>query len=277
MIAFTVKQGFLNPPRGIEVQAPAEHGGYAAAAGSFDDAPDLACVIWPGDDRASVGVLACSWDDPEAAVVRIDFDQGVIDSLELGWHRAVVTVEATNQAIAEFRLNVEAGPGAAVARPVYCSHRDLTDELPWLGDLASETQDQTGFAEARAEAREWIDSVILASIPSPRGAGLRSYEWGWSWGDYRGLRGRYADALAAGGLDVASPSGRGFVRVAVQRSLATILRRCVGVEAGSGRDLPLRSAFYATTAESGIVRLIAEFPATNLRPVNLGFAPSRRR
>lgn len=275
MLTFTVTKGVLNSPQVIAIIGPAELGGVSVAAGQFDDAPALTCTLWPGDDRASVGTLAATWHDAPAALVRIDFTQATIDALETGWVKSIVTLASTGLVIAEFEIKIEAGPGSRAARPVYCSYQDLEDELSWIEDLRSETKDQSGFAEARADARDWIDSVILAAVPGESGDGLRSYSWGWTWGGECNLGRRYSDLLTSNGLDVTSVSGRRIVKAAVYQSLSTILERCVGSSAGGGHDLVQMSNDYRIKADALIICCTADFAGSTLRPLNLGVARGR--
>ena len=273
---FTVTQGVLNTPETIAVIARSEYGGYADAAGQFGDAPALACELAPGDGRPSAGSLAVSWvtaDDADSLLL-VQFIPTVIDALEPGSYRALVTVAETREFISEFVLTVLPGIGTTLARPVYCTYGQLVAELSWLAQLEDPYADQTGFAEARADARDWVDQIVLNAAPAERGHGVRSYSWGWSWGEGT-LRRRYAEALESNGLDVTSIEGRRIAKAAVYKSLSTILARCVGTTA-TGSDLIALARSYEAKADAEILCCTAHFPGAGLRPLNLSVARRRR-
>jgi hypothetical protein len=114
-------------------------------------------TIWAGDDLASAASPTVTWITAPATVnVRVD-----TSAIGPGDYQLRVTDANNDVDVGWFRLRVLPAPGVATASPTYCSFDDLLTHAPWILDVQAES-DQAGFAEQRARAREWLDSVLQA-------------------------------------------------------------------------------------------------------------------
>jgi hypothetical protein len=130
----------------------------------YDGTEALSADVWPGDDLPALFHPAVTWVDAAAAKIRIALAPSSTASLAGGRYqlRARVTPAGDGLPRALFRawLDVRSTPGTGTARPVYGTADEMLRLAPWLTSLQAET-DQSNFAEARADAREWLDGIIL--------------------------------------------------------------------------------------------------------------------
>ncbi len=97
------------------------------------------------------------------------------DGLEVGWQVAGTGIpsEAVIQQVSSatsLLLSLPATTSGLTSltitpapAPVYCTYEDMLELAPWIGDLQSVLQDETGFAKQRAHARQKLDQCILLS------------------------------------------------------------------------------------------------------------------
>jgi hypothetical protein len=129
---------------------------------TYTEANDLSAAIWRGDDTAIIAEPELTWRDPAQGTVLLRIDRDDIEGLEPGLYpvRLNVTDEDDDpKCWAEFYLDLKAAPGTAVPRKVYGTFDQMAVWYPRVVGLLAET-DQTGAAEQRARARDWIDRWI---------------------------------------------------------------------------------------------------------------------
>lgn len=268
MLEFTKRQGVGGGSESIQLTTESANGGYVNLTDKYTGDEALSCVLWPGDDRAATATLPANWDDGPAGQVRITFTKDVMTTLEATWYSGLLTLADGSEALAEFRVVVEAGPGTATAPKVYHSYKDLLDEAPWAAKLASQLNDQSGFSEVAAESRRWVDAAILKAVPSltwgqysTPGYGTSSYGYGSAYYDPYGSLGLGDDPTIAAALDadqltLTTATGRRFVQAAVYKTLSVILRRAVGVTPNN--DLLTLSDKYEGMADKKLATCVAE-------------------
>jgi hypothetical protein len=238
------------------------NGGYTPASDVFTGDETFAAEIWPGSDRAVVLTPAVSWAVVEDAAVRIDY---TVEDLALLWPGRFLGRVLCNEKpglFAEFALKLASGPGLREARPVYHTFRDLKDEYPDIERLQSLLEDETGFADLSADARDWIDAEVLD-------AGRSQVHCWWL------RRAGYADALAADGLDLATPGGRAIVRASVNKTIASIMRRAMFVT-NAPDGLKEEAKEREEEAERLLRSSTARFTGGSLRSIRLGAMPVGR-
>lgn len=242
----------------ISPQRQSASGGYEDAGGQFDDEPAITCELWPGDDLPVAATLPASWlvNDAEARVAVVEFPVETMATLELGWYNAIITVVDTGQPIVAFRLEMTPGPGTGVRRPAYHAYKDLLDEAPWVRRLADEAYDQIGFAEASAEARDWLDAAILdavrESLQQRRLPRSSSYSSSCSRDPAASTEyAEYAAALAADALVLDTPVGRRLFKATVYKALSIVLGRAVGMS-NPPVDLLDKAKEYDAKAEASL-------------------------
>jgi hypothetical protein len=265
MLEFKKIQG-VGDVEPITIRTPTSNGGFADLTDKYTGDEELLCVLWPGDDQAVTATLPATWDSGPLGQVRITFPQATMATLEATWYYGLLTLADSSEALAEFRVEVEAGPGAAAALKVYHSYKDLLDEAPWAAKLADQLKDQSGFAEVRAESRRWVDAAILRAVPT-LDWGPTSYRtyaasfYGSLPYDPYGSLGLADDPTIAAALDadqliLTTSTGRRFVQAAVYKTLSVITRRAVGMTANN--DLLALSEKYEVMADKKLATCVAE-------------------
>lgn len=239
-------------------------GGFEDATDQYTGSEELACAVWPGDDRAQAATLPVSWQDAPGGIVRVDFPAETTATLDVGWLSGAVWLVDGVRDLIYFSLVVESSPGSASAPPAYHTYQDLTNELPFIRELADKMQDQSGFAEASGEARRWIDAAILRAVPSQDwyqfGCGS-GWGRGWGGGVAYGSTGQAEDptiaaALNANQLMITTATGHRFVKASVYYALSRILERAVGFR--TSEDLASLAARYEARAKSTLNSCTAE-------------------
>jgi hypothetical protein len=159
----------------------------AAITGTYDGTEPLSLALWDGDDRAPLALAAstAAWLVPADGTLTLHLDRADSAAWAPGRYRGLVSLTDGPDVVPAFAfvLVVEATAGAAAALPVYGSAQDLRRFCPWIDEIQS-PNDQAGFAEQRAEAREWLDDILLVN---DRGGGVALYQ-----GSYRGGAGNLA-------------------------------------------------------------------------------------
>jgi hypothetical protein len=225
---------------------------------AFDASVPISARAWPGDDQAVLLEPAAAWTDAPACKVRISVVDADTADVEPGVYRCQVVAELAGRAvpIAEAAFVVLAAPGTAVAPKVYCTAGDLHRECTWIGQFLNVGEDQAGFAEQRAEAREWFDDLILAGRPST-GYSQR-FPGVLTWGRGGLLADPWLTAiLAGGGLMLTGPRGRKAVRANAYYALSRIL----GTMIGPGDKLAAQGRLYAVRAANAVKSMVVELDA----------------
>lgn len=215
----------------------------------------LSAKVWPGDDRATVLSPTAVWVDAASCVARVLVDGGQTTAVAPGSYRLLVLAsrDGRSVAIAEAEFVVLPAPGSAAERPSYCTAEDLLNECGWIDQVADLGADQTGFAEQRADAREWFDGLLLAAYQG--GGQSQAFEGVPTWGRSSLLSDPWlAGILAAGGLVLAGPRGRKAVKANVYHALAQVFR----TKLAPGDKYAIYGDLYARKASKEAKTLIAE-------------------
>lgn len=264
MLTFTKRQGIADA-EALQLVTTTDAGGYTNLINKYTGSEALLCELWPGDDRAVTTTLPATWVSGPLGQVRITFRQATMATLEATWYSGLLTLADASEALAEFRVEVEAGPGTATAPKVYHSYKDLLDEAPWASKLASQLKDESGFAEVAAESRRWVDAAILKAVPSIYWGlnaipGFGASSFGSALYDPYGSLGLGDDPVIAAALDadqliLTTATGRRFVQAAVYKTLSVILRRAISPAASN--DLLTLSDKYENMAEKKLASCVA--------------------
>lgn len=223
----------------------------------------LSAKMWPGDTQMVVATPTARWDDVATANVTakwwLDFAPADTASLVAGVYR--VRVIATRGPVIDelLRDSVEVlvVAGTAAEPSVYCTYEDMAVECNWLQQFQDESEDQTGFAEQRVRAREWMDGLILRAWPVwvAGGSGmLQSYQtrWNWSSGNRLAIDPTATGYLSAGGLMLTTPQGRLIVRACACYAIALVL------SAQPGIDHQKMGSYFMMRARGQVVGAVAE-------------------
>jgi hypothetical protein len=222
----------------------------------------LTAKVWPGDIQMVVATPAASWIDATVAKWRLDFAPADTSTLIAGVYRVRV-IATRGSAIDELlrdSVEVLVVAGAGAAPSVYCTYQDMAIECSWLQQYQDESEDETGFAEQRVRAREWMDAMILRAQPWG-GTGLVSRQTYWSWtstggigagggyGNNLAIDSTLTDHLAADNLMLTTPQGRAIVRACACYAIALVLRSQQAKEQVALGDYFMRRA----TAEASMI------------------------
>jgi hypothetical protein len=167
----------------------------------------LAADVWPGDDRPALFHPSMSWVDATAAKVLLTILPAQTAALAPGRYQVRASITPGDGHLRVFFaawLDVKGSPGTATARPTYGTADEMLRLAPWLTTLQAET-DQSNFAEALADAREWLDGIILERWAGLYAAGdflRRQDTFQWTTPGDVAPAPWMRDALAAGGLIV---------------------------------------------------------------------------
>lgn len=222
---------------------------------AFLPSDTLACAMWKGDDQAAVASPAVAWTAcPAYAITFAPADtSGLAD---VGTYRVRVTVARGADTVEVLRDTIEVlpVPGSGGAYQVYCSFEDMSRECPWVGQFLDRDADQTGFLEQRAEAREWLDGLILAAYPGARVAYLQD-GWPSNYGQFSLIANPWLKAqLDAGAVVQSGARGRHLARVAACYALALVFR----AQAGPSDQLGKFAGYFMRRAHAEAANLTVE-------------------
>jgi hypothetical protein len=222
------------------------------AALPLTGAEPLRVAVWPGDELAAVADAATAEHGPGAAglvVVTVDpptpLEPGrysIRADVQLGgewwpgWLASLVVLDAA---------------GNAPPPPVYGSYQDLCDVAEWAAQQGPR-QSATNWLSKRAEARSWLDSIILACAPGCRRADL----WAGgctTWGPLQGPNPYIVERLANGALVV----DREVRRVVSHKAAELIALAKLGTHSANTPDpWPARADRHGRAAENGALCLV---------------------
>lgn len=136
----------------------------AAILSTYTGAEALPCSVWEGGALApDVGVLVATWHTAAAGTVDVVVSPPA--TMEVGFYRLRLDVLASGalRPYHEGWLKVDAVPGITAEAPVYGTLQDCLDRAgSWLIQLMQgNAADQTNFNVERAEARQWLDDLIV--------------------------------------------------------------------------------------------------------------------
>ncbi|WP_165076023.1 hypothetical protein [Paludisphaera rhizosphaerae] len=254
----TCRKGVDGSSITVALQRRGVNGGYVDDASTFTADDPLTCVLWPGGDLASVATLPASWVSADDGAVQVDFPASAFADLAPGIYRAAVRL-ATDPPVdlAYLEVELEAGPATGTARPVYITSDDLQEEFPNLESMLGHVDtDQTGFAKLRADARDWLDLLVLSHYRPSDVVGPLQFSIPWipaqpetnAW---------LADYLAGDCLLLTTPNGRRLIKAQTYWVLGRIFRRAANASASAGNLLDMAS-HYEMRASDTIATSIAE-------------------
>lgn len=225
-------------------------------AGTFTGSETLAATIWAGDDLAGGITPTLAWDtsiagNPASAtepVLLLTVPASILTSWSAGIFSYQCRANTTTE-LARGTIQFTLAPGSGVAPKTYCSAEDLRRCCPWIDDLQHPGQ-QSGFAEERGQAREWVDQCLHAH--DGRSASLANWEGGWLVGDM-GRRSSWLQTQLDADKLMLRPE---IVRANAYYAVSLVLR----TQLGSREKTPYQSlaAEYRGMAEATLLTTVAE-------------------
>jgi hypothetical protein len=148
--------------------------GQGAPVTTFTAGAALAAAVWAGDQQEAAFAPTVAWVDAAAGTVRLTFAAADTADLAPGSYPVQLTITASGLVRKNnvATLQILASPGADTAQAVYCTAEQLLNHVPWLDELLG-SDDQAGFAEQRAMAREWFDDLVAARYAAESGGSLQ--------------------------------------------------------------------------------------------------------
>jgi hypothetical protein len=245
--------------RDFQLQAQDSAGNPATI---FLDTDALATAVFSGEDEPVILSPASSWVDAPIGIYQVTFNDADTAGTPEGVYRIQTRAVRSGRSavILDGTLLILTTTGSVTARPAYCTIADLRKLAPWIEDLQDDQADSEGFVEACADARDWLDELII-----------RNYR-----GGYIGLFGAHSQALAAWGwagprralitnqfikgfldantLLLTNPGGRKLVKASAYYALAQICMRQIG----KGVKFGAYAAAFRQEADTLVVSSTAE-------------------
>ena len=136
--------------------------------GIFLSTDVLTASVWQGQNETPVLTPAASWISATSAQYQVTLQNTDSASLAYGVYyiqafatRAGTPARTTALLPSGTSLTILAAPGATfTARPTYIAVGDIRKIAPWIDDLTTPDND-TGFDNQCADARDWLDEIIL--------------------------------------------------------------------------------------------------------------------
>jgi hypothetical protein len=141
----------------------------------YTDTDPLTCVIWSGQDQASLATPAATWVDVTQGTVQVVVAASDVASLLPGVYRMVCRVNHTGSDITFFDGSIELtpAPGMAAALTAYCTFDDLVLYAPQIRQFHDPRVDLAGFLGERARARTCTNEMILDGYRPSHGRARR--------------------------------------------------------------------------------------------------------
>jgi hypothetical protein len=133
---------------------------------SFTSEDSPFAEVWAGDDTPVVLEPACAWISPSLGTFTISFLSTSTSALAAGKYRLRYGVISGGRTFAaqDVYIRFLASPGTDAPLTYYASYQDMLDFAPWIEDEQSLT-DETGFAQERYRARQWLERIIQRHNP----------------------------------------------------------------------------------------------------------------
>lgn len=176
MIDLTVTKG---TSRDFLLQAKNPDG--SDAQNVFLNTDPITSRVWQGEDQNILITLATTWFNPanglvdaSAGIFKISVNDADTSSLEVGQYHIQTTSTRFGRTavVMDAFFSVTVAPGTSTLRPTYASFQEMVRAAPWIQNLQTEN-DLEGFATERANAREWLDNLIVHNY---RGASIGRFE-----------------------------------------------------------------------------------------------------
>lgn len=130
---------------------------------TFAGTETLSGTVWAGGSLAPLFTLAPTWATPAGGVINVPVPGASTASLDPGTYRLIVTVVLNGAACDAYEaaLQITYAPGGTATRPTYITAEDLRGAAKWIDQLQDLDDGQEGFQDACADARDWMDQMIL--------------------------------------------------------------------------------------------------------------------
>ncbi len=136
--------------------------------GIFLSTDALTAKVWQGQNETPALTPAANWISAANAQYQVSFQNTDSAGLAYGVYylqafatRAGTPARTTALLPVGTALTILAAPGAAfTARPTYINALDIRKIAPWIDDLTTPDND-TGFDNQCADARDWLDELVL--------------------------------------------------------------------------------------------------------------------
>ncbi len=136
--------------------------------GIFLSTDALTAKVWQGQNETPALTPAANWISAANAQYQVSFQNTDSAGLAYGVYylqafatRAGTPARTTALLPVGTALTILAAPGAAfTARPTYINALDSRKIAPWIDDLTTPDND-TGFDNQCADARDWLDELVL--------------------------------------------------------------------------------------------------------------------
>lgn len=237
---------------GLDLTDPTT-GQSLAGSWSNDDAPSTRAIVWAGGSGPTLRSPTTSWADASAAQLYLDVLPADLAPLECQPYPIRVEVMTPAGWLGAWTgtLRPDPAPASTPAPPVYTDFAELEAIAGDALDQLRGRSEGAGLLRSRAEAREWLDGVILARY--------RPLGWGSCGGMFSPslgivLTGESPDPwlqgrLAANGLKI-TPKVQ---RVAALKALSIAFGRQIG-----SPDLLALASWFDQRAMAEVVTLVAE-------------------
>jgi hypothetical protein len=211
----------------------------------------LRATVWPGGNLQAAFSPTAAWVSGPLGTVSLLCSAAQTAGLEVGRYSGTLDIlDATYGWLEAFKwsLQVQAAPGSTTARPSYCNYGNLLKYgRKWLPTLLAEGTDGS-FAEECADARDWLDNLIIARYPTSQVAllgdpGYGSLLWGSNTGALPSVWLR--QLLAGGGLVI-----RPWVIQATAKKAVSIIAKGMAAFGDSAADYRYLGNRYETESSA---------------------------
>ncbi len=137
------------------------------STGVFLSTDTLTATVWAGDNETALLTPAATWISAANGQLQVSFQNADSAGLAKGQYylqayasRAGTPTRTTALLPRGTSLEILAASGTAVPRPSYISIADVRKIAPWIDDLQV-PDNRMGFDDQLADARDWLDEVVL--------------------------------------------------------------------------------------------------------------------
>jgi len=139
-------------------------GGDGVALTSFAGTETLASSCWTGDDQEASFSPTATWIDASEGTIRLSVAGSQTTDLSPGTYNLQLSITSGGVTVKQNLpgLRILPSPGTAEPPATYCTLDDLRRVAAWVDQLQDLDTDQTGFAEQRAIAWQWLVLQVMA-------------------------------------------------------------------------------------------------------------------
>lgn len=271
---------------------------------SFLNTDSFETRVWRGEDTAAIlsfttaggGAPTTTWINAATGQFQISFNDVDTVGYEVGQYRILTRAirsgtPVRSAVVLDGFLSIMAAPGTTALRRTYGPFSDMVKYAKWITNL-QDPNDIEGFVEQRADARDWLNSVILLNYRGTVGSFESHSTAAFMWAGGSGIRRSVVtsrwlrDALEAVGQfagltnygptmtglygGISSPPnppmnvGALILRPEIRRVVAykAISEVCLGY-IGRGGDYASYGAMYRNAAEADLISARCELDINN--------------